>query len=119
MFKEKRMLRPFHFLVLYIALVAGNVSYSVEEERKASPLSASLKALGSVKKVKKIKKKFKYQFENKLKNMVSGVIISENVAKRLSGAAVMIFTKEFRVRYKDFKLKFDNEELSIFYGKGF
>ena len=51
--------------------------------------------------------------------MVSGVIISENVAKRLSGAAVMIFTKELRVRYKGFKLKLDNEELSIFYGKGF
>ena len=56
MLKEKRMLRPFCFLVFYIALVTGNVSYSVEEEKKASPLSASLKALGSVKKVKKIKK---------------------------------------------------------------
>lgn len=113
------MLRPFHFLVFTVIFSIGNNSYSMEEEKKISPLSTSLKALGSVKKVKKIRKKFKYQFENKLKNMVSGVFVSESFAKRLSGAAVMIFTKEFRVRYKDFKLKLDNEELSIFYGKGF
>jgi len=93
-------------------------SFSKVRESDLSPLKTSWKALRTVNKVKSIQKRFKNKIENKVKNVV-GSALSEVMTKRLSGAAVMLITKEVKVRYKDFKLIFDKDELTLTYGKGF
>ena len=101
----------FHFIIL-----ASHASSS--EKQDISPLRTSLKALRTVNGVKDIQKRFKVKIENKVKNVV-GNVLSDVMTKRLSGAAFMLITKEVKVKYKDFRLTFDKNELSLTYGKGF
>ena len=81
-------------------------------------LKTGLKALRTVSEVKNMQKRFKSKFENKVKNAV-GNVLSHDMAKKLSGAAVMLITKEVKVNYKDFRLTLDKDELILTYGKGF
>ena len=104
-------------LYLFFILYAPP-SFSNVERAKLSPLKTSWKALRTIHEVRSIKKKFKNKIENKVKNAV-GNAWSEAVTKRISGAAVMLITKEVKVRYKDFRLIFDSDELILSYGKGF
>ena len=93
-------------------------AYSRLERKNYSPLKTGLKALRTVSEVKNMQKRFKNKLENKVKNAV-GNVLSDDMEKRLSGAAVMLITKEVKVRYKDFRLTLDSDELILTYGKGF
>ena len=99
------------FLIIFPA-------YSKLEKTNYSPLRTGLKALRTVSEVKSMQKRLKNKFENKVKNAV-GNVLSDDMAKSLSGAAVMIITQEVKVRYKDFRLTLDSDELILTYGKGF
>ena len=93
-------------------------AHSKLEKKEYSPLKTGLKALRTVSEVKNMQKRFKSKFENKVKNAV-GNVLSHDMAKKLSGAAVMLITKEVKVNYKDFRLTLDKDELILTYGKGF
>ena len=105
-------------LISFSLFILASKAHSKLEKIEYSPLKTSLKALRTVNEVKNMQKRFKNKFENKVKNAV-GNVLSDVMAKRLSGAAVMLITKEVKVRYKDFRLVLDNEELLLTYGKGF
>ena len=105
-------------LISFSLLAVSSKVHSGLEKKDFSPIKTSLKALRTVNEVKDIQKRFKNKLENKVKNAV-GNVFSDVFAKRLSGAAVMLITQEVKVRYKDFRLTLDNEELVLTYGKGF
>ena len=105
-------------LISFLLLAVSSKAHSGLEEKGFSPIKTSLKALRTINEVKDIQKRFKNKLENKVKNAV-GNAFSDVFAKRLSGAAVMLITQEVKVRYKDFRLTLDNEELVLTYGKGF
>ena len=99
------------FLIIFPA-------HSKLERKSYSPLKTGLKALRTVSEIKSMQKRFKSKLENKVQNAV-GDVLSDDMAKSLSGAAVMLITKEVKVRYKDFRLTLDSDELILTYGKGF
>lgn len=94
-------------------------SFGFGKKEVREPLNTSLKALVTVKKIKKIQRKLKNHLENKVKNIASVFFISEDFAKRFTGTALMFLRKEFQVKYKDFKFRLDEEELFFSYNKGF
>ena len=108
----------FSIMLLTSFLIIALPAYSKIEREKFSPLKTGLKALRTVSEVKNMQERFKSKFENKVKNAV-GNVLSHDMAKSLSGAAVMLITKEVKVRYKDFRLTLDRDELILTYGKGF
>ena len=109
---------PITLLIYLLFFITISQAHSKSQRKDYSPLKTGLKALRTVSEVKNMQKRFKNKLENKVKNAV-GNVLSDDMAKRLSGAAVMLITKEVKVRYKDFRLTLDSDELILTYGKGF
>ena len=104
--------------VIFFSLLSLH-SFGFEKKEERGPFNTSLKAFRTIKKVKKIQRKLKKQLENKVKNIASVFLVSEDFAKSFTGTALMFLRKEFKVNYKDFKFRLDEEELFFSYNKGF